>query len=209
MGSSTGLASGFGKFGRFGFNQLAMAVSGDSTFFHATIPALINAIHHKSNLILLLMDNSVTAMTGFQPHPGSAVDAMGDTAVQVNIEDLCRSIGCRVDIADPFEPQDAQERLKNLAAQEGVKVFILRQACGLVRFRNEGREYRVWVEEDKCLGEKCGCGRYCNRSIQCPALIWDPQKHCASIAESLCTGCGFCTNVCPRDAIKKEVYNEN
>ncbi len=78
MGSGTGLASGFGKLGPFGMDQPVLAVCGDSTFYHAAIPALINAVHQNANIIFIALDNSGTAMTGFQSHPGLDVNAMGD-----------------------------------------------------------------------------------------------------------------------------------
>ena len=204
MGSASGLTSGFGKLGRFGLNQMVMTTIGDSTFFHASIPPIINAVHHKSNAIFVVLDNSVTAMTGFQPHPGSEADAVGDPAVRISIEDLCSSLGCLVEVADPFDPEDAQEKLERLAAQEGAKVLIMRRTCGLVAFREKGKVYQVWVDESLCLGEECGCGRYCNRIFKCPALIWDATNRRATIDQALCTGCGFCVNICPRGAIKRE-----
>jgi len=103
MGSGTGLDSGFGKLDRFGFSQPVIAMCGDSTFFHAAMPALVNANYNKANLIMVILDNSATAMTGFQPHPGTGMTATGKQGKAVPIEDICRAFGIRVEICDPFE----------------------------------------------------------------------------------------------------------
>jgi len=76
MGSGAGLATGFGQLWRFGFDQPVIAVAGDSTFFHAVVPALVNGVHNKANFVLVILDNGATAMTGFQPHPGTELTAM-------------------------------------------------------------------------------------------------------------------------------------
>ena len=83
------MACGLGMLRPHGATQPSLAVCGDSTFFHAAIPALINGLHHGSDFLMIVLDNSATAMTGFQPHPGSDVDASGRTAVAVRIEELC------------------------------------------------------------------------------------------------------------------------
>lgn len=205
MGGGSGLASGFGKLGQFGFNQVVMAACGDSTFFHAAIPAIINAVHHKANAFFLVLDNIATGMTGFQPHPGTLLDAMGDQALPIDIEKLCRSLGCMVDVADPFNLEDTQQKLWNLVNQEGTKVMIMRRKCALLATREgEGPQYRVWVDEEKCIGEECGCDRYCTRIFKCPGLIWDKAEHKAKVDEAVCNGCGFCVNVCPQGAIVRE-----
>lgn len=204
MGGGSGLAAGFGMLEQFGFDQSVVTACGDSTFFHAAIPAIINAVHHKANATFVVLDNSATAMTGFQPHPGTLLDAMGDPAVPLDIEKVCRSLGCTVEVADPFDLEDTQQKLWSLISQEGAKVMILRRQCGLLAFRAEGPQYRVWVEEEKCFGTECGCDRYCTRIFKCPALIWDKIVHKARVDEALCTGCGFCANICPQGAIIRE-----
>ena len=103
MGSGTGLASGFGKLGPFGLDQPVLAVCGDSTFYHAAIPALINAVHHRANMILVVLDNGGTAMTGFQSHPGLCINAMNEDVPGVNLEAVCRALGAHVEVQDPFD----------------------------------------------------------------------------------------------------------
>jgi indolepyruvate ferredoxin oxidoreductase alpha subunit len=205
MGSGTGVASGFGKLGQFGLDQPVLAVSGDSTFYHAVIPALVNAVHHRSNITLVVLDNSGTAMTGFQSHPGLQVNAMGETMPEVDIAAICQALGARVEIKNPFDLKDTQETLNRLMAdKEGAKVLILRQKCALSPERKAKKYFTVQVEENKCLGEMCGCNRLCTRVLRCPGLYWDKDKKTAVIDEVICAGCGVCADICPTGAIIKE-----
>jgi indolepyruvate ferredoxin oxidoreductase alpha subunit len=207
MGSGSGVASGFGKLKRFGMNQPVLAVCGDSTFFHAAIPALANAIHQRSPFTLVLLDNRGTAMTGFQPHPGSPTNVLGDAAPALDIEKLCRAMGAKVEKSDPFDLEKTQKKLDHLLEYgEGTKVLILRQACALSPERRGKKQYEVAVDESRCRGEDCGCNRLCTRIFGCPGLIWDREKKVSRIDDIICAGCGVCADICPAGAIiKKEV----
>ena len=207
MGSGTGLASGFGKLARFGMDQPVLAVCGDSTFFHAVMPALVNAVHHNSNITLVVLDNSGTAMTGFQSHPGLTVNATGEKAPAIDIAKVCEAMGAVVEIRDPFDLEGTRNALNRLIEQEeGVKVFILRQGCTLSPEKRHVKQYDMCIDEALCLGEGCGCNRLCTRIFQCPGLIWDREKNRAMIDEVLCVGCGVCSSICIAGAInKKEV----
>jgi indolepyruvate ferredoxin oxidoreductase alpha subunit len=205
MGSGTGLASGFGKLGAMGFKQPVLAVCGDSTFFHAAIPALINGVYNRSNFTMLILDNSATAMTGFQPHPGTGSNAMGEPTAAVDIEAVCRALGVRVEVTDPFDLKGTTEKLLDLMADEGsVRVLIARRKCALVRARQEKAAYRMRVDSERCLGESCGCNRLCTRVFQCPGLAWDSAAGVAKIDEVVCSGCGVCADICPASAIIRE-----
>jgi indolepyruvate ferredoxin oxidoreductase alpha subunit len=205
MGSGTGIASGFGKLGPFGMDQPALAVCGDSTFYHAAIPALINAVHQGSDIVFIALDNSGTAMTGFQSHPGSEVNAMGEAAPSVDIASLCRAMGARVVVADPFDLSAARETLNLLLESAGgVKVLILKQSCALSPEKKGKKSYRMQVEEGLCRGEACGCNRLCTRIFRCPGLLWDREMKKARIDEVICAGCGFCAAICPAGAIRGE-----
>lgn len=206
MGSGAGVASGFGKLERFGMDQPVVAVCGDSTFFHAVIPALVNAVHHNSNFTLVVLDNSGTAMTGFQPHPGLMVDAMGQEVPSVDIAKICEAIGAHVEIKDPFDLEDTLKTLNRLIEEEkGVKVLILQQICALSpEKRKTKKRFEMRVDEVKCLGEDCGCNRLCTRIFQCPGLVWNKEKKKAMFDEVICVGCGVCSFICPAEAIKRE-----
>jgi indolepyruvate ferredoxin oxidoreductase alpha subunit len=206
MGSGAGLASGFGQLERFGLTQPVLAVCGDSTFYHAAMPALVNARYNGSNFVLLLLDNSATAMTGFQPHPGTGRTATGKEAPVLDLKGICESLGARVQVADPFDLAATTEAmLKFLGDNEGVKVLILRRECALVRSKKQKKLYQVQVNQERCLGETCGCNRLCTRVFKCPGLYWDRATGKAGIDEAICTGCGVCAEICPASAIRKEV----
>jgi indolepyruvate ferredoxin oxidoreductase alpha subunit len=204
MGSGMGMASGFGMLKQFGATQPAIALCGDSTFYHAAIPALLNAMHHESDLLMIILDNSATAMTGFQPHPGSPVNAMGSDAPTVVIEDLCTSLGLNTVIKDPFELDESAMTIYELLQEKGTKVLILRQMCALVGAKKAPRRYTVTVDQDKCIGDECGCNRYCTRVFRCPGLNWDVSLKKARVDEAICAGCGVCADICPSQAIVRE-----
>jgi indolepyruvate ferredoxin oxidoreductase alpha subunit len=204
MGSGLGIASGFGKLHQFGMDQPVLAVCGDSTFFHAAIPALINAVHHKSNITVVILDNGGTAMTGFQPHPGLQTNAMGDEVPAVNIEGICRAIGAKVEIRDPFNLKKTQEALKEMIRDtDGAKVLILRRGCALDPEKKFKRKYKMSVDPERCMGDK-GCERVCTRVFSCPGLVWDTEEKVTKIDEVICVGCGVCESICPFRAIIKE-----
>jgi indolepyruvate ferredoxin oxidoreductase alpha subunit len=207
MGSGTGLASGFGQLERFGLNQPIVAICGDSTFFHASVPALINAVHNRSNMIQIVLDNGATAMTGFQPHPGTDYNAFGEQTTPVDMEKFCLSLGCSVTVSDPFDIKGTTRKLRKLLRNENgeknsVRVLILRRTCELVRMRDEkSKPFKVLVHDELCKGEACGV---CSKSFRCPALVIDSVQNKAQIREDACSGCGVCVEVCPFSAISKE-----
>ncbi len=205
MGSGTGLASGFGQLSAFGLDQPVIAMCGDSTFYHAVMPALANARYNGSNFLLLLLDNSATAMTGFQPHPGTGRTATGRDAPVLDLAPICKALGARVKTADPFDVAHATEAILGLLQEEeGAKVLILKQECALVRSRRRSRLFNVEIDPDLCLGENCGCNRLCTRIFKCPGLVWDSSAGKARIDEAICAGCGVCAEICPASAIRKE-----
>ena len=205
MGTGTGLASGFGKLSGMGFEQPVIAMCGDSTFFHSAMPALVNAHYNKSNLVMMILDNSATAMTGFQPHPGVGKNAMGDEVTPVDIEAVCRAFGAKVEVTDPFDiPGTRDKLLRALEDPEGAKVLVVRRRCQMLKGKDEKPPYRVFVDSGKCIGEDCGCDRVCTRVFKCPGLIWDPKEGKSKVDEVICVGCGVCADICPEGAIIKE-----
>ncbi|MGD0021164.1 MAG: indolepyruvate ferredoxin oxidoreductase subunit alpha [Smithellaceae bacterium] len=204
MGSGTGLASGFAKLNVFGLEKPVLAVCGDSTFYHAVIPALINAQHNRADITFIVLDNAGTAMTGFQPHPGLAVSAMGESVPDVDIAGICSAIGAKVAISDPFDLEGTSKILTSFMAEAGsLKVLILKQICALSPEKKGKKKYLMQVNEELCLGENCGCNRLCTRIFRCPALTWDRIKKKAAVDEVICAGCGVCYSICPQKAIMR------
>lgn len=204
MGSGTGLASGFAKLNAFGLEKTVLAVCGDSTFYHAVIPALINAQHNRADITFIVLDNAGTAMTGFQPHPGLDVSAMGEAVPAVDIAKICAAIGAKVAISDPFDLEGTSKILTSFIAESGsLKVLILRQICALSPEKKGKKKFLMQVDEELCLGENCGCNRLCTRIFRCPALVWDQIKKKAAVDEVICAGCGVCYLICPQKAIMR------
>ena len=156
------------------------------------------------DVLLVILDNSATAMTGFQPHPGTGNTAMGVNTGSVEIEAICRSIDVDVTVADPYNMNAAAKTIYRLIQQKGSpRVLILRRKCALVQGKEGGFPFKMKVDEALCLGEDCGCNRYCTRIFRCPGLVWDEKKKKAGIDEVICVGCGVCENICIRNAIRK------
>jgi indolepyruvate ferredoxin oxidoreductase alpha subunit len=204
MGSGVGLASGFGKLSRFGMDQPVLATVGDSTFFHAVLPALVNAAHHQSDITIVVLDNSGTAMTGFQPHPGLPVDVAGDKAPAIDIVRVCQAMGALVRIEAPFDIGKTQQTLLELFEIKGLKVLVLKQICALSPEKKTKKMFEMSVDEAACIGQNCGCNQLCTRIFKCPGLIWDQDKGVSQIDEIICAGCGVCASICPAGAIRKK-----
>jgi indolepyruvate ferredoxin oxidoreductase alpha subunit len=235
MGSGAGLACGLGQLERYGMEQPVVAVCGDSTFYHAAMPALANAYYNGANFLLLLLDNSATAMTGFQPHPGTGSTAAGGAAPVIDMKAVCEALGAHVEVVDPFDLDAAVEAILRLIRVErevhavrnsnrcdskpgeiidhaagkgeivpnGVKVLILRRECALVSGKRQKKVFQVEVDQERCLGEACGCNRLCTRIFKCPGLMWNQVKGRVQIDEAICNGCGVCAEICPASAIRK------
>ena len=205
MGSGVGLASGLGKLGAFGLDQPVVTVCGDSTFFHAVIPALINAVHNQSDLLFVVLDNGGTAMTGFQPHPGIGANVMGDEAPKLEIEDVCHALGLEVAVTDAYDIAGTTAKLLDLLGTRGKpRVLISKRECALIRARKEKPLYKVQIDGNRCLGEECGCDKFCVRVFRCPGLAWDRDTGKARVDEAICSGCGVCVEICPQSAIVRE-----
>ena len=204
MGSGIGIASGFGKLKGFGFDQPVAAVCGDSTFFHAAIPALINAVHNQADLLFVLLDNSGTAMTGFQPHPGLPLDAAGAALPAVDAASICSALGVPVVTADPFNVEETREILLDLLGRKGVRVIVMKQACALSPEKKGKKKFAMQVDAEACRGAACGCNRLCTRIFRCPGLVWNASIEAACIDEVICAGCGVCASICPAGAIRRE-----
>jgi len=206
MGGGAGMADGYGKLKQFGFDQPVLGGEGDSTFYHAAIPGLLNAVWNQSNFTLVVYDNSATAMTGFQPHPGTGMTAMGDLGKAVPVEKICEAFGVRCEVCDPFELDKTTETVLDLIRDEerGPRVLVLRHECELQRARRDERPYEMSVDPELCLGESCGCDRLCTRVFRCPGLKWNADTGKSEIDEVICAGCGLCVDICPQGAISRK-----
>ncbi len=203
MGSGIGFANGLGNLA--GFHQPVIAIAGDSTFFHSCLPGLVNAKYNGAKMVFIVLDNSGTAMTGFQPHPGTGKNALGQQVEPVSIEKVCAGIGLTVQAVDPFEFEQALKILEDALETDQLRVLVFRHKCALIEGRERKEDQpRVIIDQEICLGDACGCNRFCSRVFACPALIWDNIKQKAAIDEVVCTRCGVCLKICPKGAIKLE-----
>jgi indolepyruvate ferredoxin oxidoreductase alpha subunit len=199
MGGSFGIANGLAHI----LKAPIIAHLGDSTFFHAGIPPLINAVYNKANITMVVLDNSATAMTGFQPHPGTGYTATGDEAVQLKPEDIARACGVEfVEVIDPFDLQSAIATLEKAIRFDGPSFVVSRRPCAIIDQREKRRRgekivpYRI--DQEKC-NEKCEA---CIQLLGCPAIIKEDGK--TVIDSTQCPGCGICAQICPYKAIIQE-----
>ncbi len=177
----------------------AFAFVGDSTFFASGITGAVNAFYNQADITLVILDNSTTAMTGHQPHPGTGKTIMGDIVEKVSPEKVLRAIGLKtVETLDPLDQEHCIEEVRRIADEPGVKAIIFRSPC-VVKDKPKGPHSKV--DPDKCIS----CWK-CIKELGCPALIKDGGK--AAIDDSQCTGCTLCEQVCPVGAISGGGRNE-
>ena len=203
MGAGIGEAGGFGVLGELGFTQPVVAVGGDSTFYHACIPALINARVQNAQLVFVILDNSTTAMTGFQPHPGSPCTPADPDKWQIPPEDVCRALGVDTAVVDPVEDvRLAMNTIFEGLQRGGLHAVVMRSVCTTFAKKSaKAARAELWVDPGKCLGEECGCDRFCTRVLGCVGNRWDAEEGKAYIEPDFCSGCGLCLQLCPRGAI--------
>lgn len=201
MGSSIGLASGFAHVLK---DRLVVAIIGDSTFFHAGIPGLINCVYNKAPVLVLVMDNGVTAMTGHQPHPGTGAGPKGERREAVKVEDVASAAGLKfVRVFDPFDVRLAERVLEEAIAyvikERRSALVVARRPCSLIARAttpDEGAKPLTYtVDAERCVG--CGA---CYNALACPAISPRDDGR-ATIDEGMCVGCGVCAHVCPHGAI--------
>ncbi len=203
MGAGVGIASGLGKLDQFGLTDPIISVVGDSTFFHACLPALVNIVYNQSKAVVCVLDNNATAMTGFQPHPGTGLTATGDVTSTVPIERVLKGIGFQsVSVVDPFNIKDSIDTVYKALNSEESQAIVFRRECALITNRQRRQRQEPTpvfkVDTDKCFGEKC---KICSVEFNCPACVWDNESNKARIEVTLCNGCGVCVDICPHNAI--------
>jgi indolepyruvate ferredoxin oxidoreductase, alpha subunit len=201
MGSAPGFACGMGQLERFGFEQPVVAIVGDSTLFHSCIPPIINARWNDSAFVLVILDNDATAMTGFQPHPGTGRKADGPAA-KISIEQMLGSFEVDYEVIDSFEMEKLTEAVVRRLNAGKFSAIISRHTCGLLSLKQGREKLKMHVDADKCRGASCGCDNFCSRVFSCPGLFFDAVAGTAKIDEVICTGCGLCVDICPVGAIE-------
>jgi len=195
MGSSIGNAIGMS---RAGDPKPVVATIGDSTFLHAGIPGLIDAVYNQANITVLLLDNGITAMTGGQQHPGTGKTLRGEPAPRVDYEALVRACGVKwLRVIDSYDLAVVYQTLREAIAHRGVSVVISNRPCVLDPVKIKGPTFTVT--------DQCNACQSC-MNLGCPALTWGEEmfegRHKIKIDASLCIGCTLCAQVCTVDAIK-------
>jgi indolepyruvate ferredoxin oxidoreductase, alpha subunit len=199
MGSSIGTSCGFSK----ATSQPVVSFIGDSTFFHAGIPPLVNAVHNKNRFVLVILDNRTTAMTGGQPHPGLPVDGLGNEAPEISIPALVQAAG--VEFMQTINPLNIKKSIKifqDALEHPGVAVVISKHPCVLLKTKPQRGTARLVVETQKC--DDCG---ECLSTLACPALYQGEGQ--VEIDPQLCQKCNVCVQICPQGAIKGKRISDN
>ncbi|MCL4315007.1 MAG: indolepyruvate ferredoxin oxidoreductase subunit alpha [Candidatus Thermoplasmatota archaeon] len=198
MGSSIGVGQGMA----LATGQTVISFIGDSTFFHSGIPSLINAYRNGSRMILIILDNGTTAMTGQEPNPGVPYDQEGKPARSVSMESIVKAIGIdNVAIVDPYDLKTSLKEVIAAIKRDGISVIIARRECAIIRDREMRKKHQVTLYTvDQ---EKCGLCYNCVENFACPAINLTDGK--IVINPALCDGCGVCAEpyVCPFQAIKE------
>ena len=188
MGAGITMAQGFNHMDS---DAVAFSFAGDSTFFASGITGMVNAVYNAADMIVCVLDNSTTAMTGHQPHPGTGRNMMATPVEKISIEKILLAVGVtKVITVDPLDLDASVAAVKECAELKGVKAIIFKSPC--VAITKPDKKLRV--DSDQCIG----CLR-CIKEIGCPALSVSDGK--AVIDENLCTGCGLCAKLCPVEAI--------
>lgn len=194
MGASVSAALGMAKARGEEFNKKLVSVIGDSTFMHSGITGLIDIVYNKGNNTVIILDNSITGMTGHQDNPTTGYTIRGEETKQVNLVNLCKAVGVEhVVVADPFDLKEFERVVKEEVNREEPSVIIAQRPCALLKSVKYTGYCKV---SDNC--KKC---KMCLK-LGCPAISW--KNDSIHIDTTQCNGCGLCINLCPFDAIKKE-----
>jgi indolepyruvate ferredoxin oxidoreductase alpha subunit len=196
MGSSVPMGSGMVL---AGVNRPVFAFIGDSTFYHNGVLGLMNAANNKINVNVILGENTVTAMTGFQPHPGTGVTLAGEKTTPVNVPKLAESMGISYRVVNPYDIKECREALEAAVKEEGPSLIVSSMPCYLLSTRQgkkvfEPREVRVDLE-------RCNGCMICINDFGCPAISINKQQKKIGIDPMICVGCALCVDVCQRGAI--------
>ncbi len=172
---------------------LAFSFTGDSTFFASGITGAINAVYNKHDIIICILDNSTTAMTGHQPHPGTGRTMMGIDGAAMSIPRILEAIDVDYEIVDPLDLQAAKDAVNRAVDKKGVRAIIFKSPCIYVE---QPKNKPVRLDFKKCTNCKA-----CIRQIGCPALI--VANGSVAVDTALCYGCNLCTQICPTGALQE------
>jgi len=193
MGASISMAMGLKV---AGYGGPVVATIGDSTLFHAGLQPLLEAVHKRVDVLVVVLDNSVVAMTGHQSTPAWGTTESGRRAKPISIEEVVRALGAdRVYVVDPYDLDLTVEVLTRALREPGVRVVVARHPCALMEVRARGVTRRYRVVEDRCTG--CLA---CVRTTGCPALYYSNGR--VRVSEEDCVGCGLCARFCPYRAFE-------
>ena len=191
MGAGITMAQGLSHMNR---DTVSFAFVGDSTFFASGMTGVVNAVYNEADMILCVLDNSTTAMTGHQPHPGTGRNLMGNVVEKVNIEKVLEGIGVKkIVTVDPLALEDSIRAVQECAEETGVRAIIFKSPCVAITKPDK----KCAIDTAKCVNCK-----KCIREIGCPALITVDGR--VAIDRNLCAGCGLCSHICPTGAIGGE-----
>ena len=204
MGASIGMAHGMSKALKEKGKGKVVGVIGDSTFLHSGITPLLNMAYNNSDALIIILDNSTTAMTGMQEHPGTGYTLMGKEAKKVNLTDLVSALGIEnIKVIDPMDLQATKTAIKEELAKDGPSVIIAQRPCALFKRSKIKPKPALKVDPDKCEGCKSCLG------LNCPPISWkkgitkegSKRKGISFIDQTLCNGCGLCEQICKFGAI--------
>jgi indolepyruvate ferredoxin oxidoreductase alpha subunit len=194
MGASVSGLHGFTKSQKGEADNKTVAVIGDSTFMHSGITGLVNIAYNESNSTVIIVDNSITGMTGHQQNPTTGVNLKGDPCTKIDLETLCRSVGIkRVRVIDPYNLSECDSVIKEELAANEPSVIISRRPCALLKYVKHNKP--LAVDRDKCVGCKA-----CMK-IGCPAISIIDGK--AQVDATQCVGCKVCEQLCKLSAFKE------
>ena len=194
MGASVSGIHGFSKSQNGAADNKTVAVIGDSTFMHSGITGLVNMAYNESNATVIIVDNSITGMTGHQQNPTTGFNLKGDPCAKIDLETLCRAVGIkRVRVVDPYDLAQCDQAIKEELAANEPSVIISRRPCALLKYVKH--QAPLAVDQDKCVGCKA-----CMK-IGCPAISIVDGK--AKVDATQCVGCGVCEQLCKFGALKE------
>ena len=194
MGASVSGIHGFCKSQNGAADGKTVAVIGDSTFMHSGITGLVNMAYNESNATVIIVDNSITGMTGHQQNPTTGFNLKGDPCAKIDLETLCRAVGIRrVRVIDPYDLKQCDEVIKEELSANEPSVIISRRPCALLKYVKH--KAPLAVEAGKCVGCKA-----CMK-IGCPAISMEGGK--AKVDATQCVGCGVCEQLCKFGALKE------